>query len=144
MSDQKHVTSLEEIMAQAAPDIITIPGFRPGTTINVAIRPIDLKTTLLTAGIGNPFLESAIGKAQAKAQEGKDLIKIAEELKDELPEDELNDSEKLTPIVDAVCREALVEPTYEQFLEVAPLKFEQKWEIYCHALGSTELIGFFR
>lgn len=145
MSDhQKQVTSLDEIRAQAAPDIITISGFRPGTTINVAIRPVDLGVVLLSAGIGNPFLGSAIKKAQEKAREGKDVEQVAQELKEELPEEELNNHERLTPIVDAVCIEALVEPTFEQLQKVAPLKFHQKWEIYCHAIGDMKNIAFFR
>ena len=63
----KKVTPLEDVRAQAEPEVITIPGFRPATTINVQIRYVDLTPAILSTNISNPLL----ALAYQRAREGK-------------------------------------------------------------------------
>ena len=126
--EEKRVTSLEEIRAQLAPEIIEIPGFRPGTVICVAIRPVDLTPQLLEHGVGNPLL-AAIPEATQP-----DSLRSAKER-----------LEALMPLLDAVARAALVEPTYDQLTEIHPLTLEQKLAIFDAAgMGAAFLTSFRR
>jgi hypothetical protein len=123
-------STLEEIRAQAKPRIIEIPGFAPGTTLAVAVRPVDLTAHLLTVGIGNPLL-AAVRAARTEQAASED---VASEI----------DLQKLLPVLDAVARDALVEPTYEEILSVAPLTLEQKLTVFNASLGGTDSLSRFR
>lgn len=137
MSTRK-VTSLDEIRKQAEPEIIEIPGFRPGTTINVAVRMVDLTPYILETGIKNPLL----AVVQKKTQEGKSKEEIAREV-----EKEVNggiDVKAIMPAIDAVVEEALVEPTYREITSIRNLTLEQKLAIFDYATGGGALISFRR
>ncbi len=120
-----NVTNLEEIRAQAAPQVIEIPGFRPGATIRVAVRLVDLTPHLLEAGIGNPLLAAAREKAGEKPEASIDFGRLA-------------------PVLEAVAKEALAEPTYEQIYAVAPLTLQQKLAILNHVMGGIAEMRSFR
>ncbi len=124
MSELK-VTSLDEIRKQAEPTIIEIPGFRPGATINVAVKRIDMSPYLLQVGIGNPMI-TADTKPNAIAVQ--------------VPFD------KLLPILDAIAKEALVQPTYDEIISIEPLTLEQKLTILDYTLGElkTDELASFR
>lgn len=122
MSDL-NVTSLDEIRAQAAPQVIEIPGFKPGATIRVAVRPVDLTPHLLQAGIGNPLLAAVRGEGAAPQEA---------------------DMTKILPVLDAVAREALAQPTYDELMAICPLTLPQKLAILNHALGGIAELQSFR
>ncbi|HHY95079.1 MAG TPA: hypothetical protein GX513_08735 [Firmicutes bacterium] len=125
--EEKRVTSLEEIRAQLQPDVIEIPGFRPGTVINVAIRPVDLTPQLLEHGLGNPLL-AALPEA-VQPEEGLKTVK-----------DRLD---ALMPLLDAVARAALAEPSYEELTAIHPLTLDQTLAIFAAAgMGATGLASF--
>ena len=141
---EKRVTSLEEIRAQAEPELVDIPGFRPGTTITVALRPVDLTPHLLAAGVRNPLL----GAAMKRAQEGKTKEQIEAEIEADVQKQaEIgfgSSLEAYLPAIDAVVKEALVEPTWEQITAIRPLSLTQKIEIFNKATGDVKILQSFR
>jgi len=135
MSTRK-VTSLDEIRKQAEPEIIEIPGFRPGTTINVAVQAVDLTPFILETGISNPLMAII----QKKTQEGKSKEEIAKEIEDKASKG-ININ-KLLPAVDAIVEEALVNPTYKELTAIRKLTLDQKLAIFDYATGGNALISF--
>lgn len=123
------VTPLDEIRCQTQPEIITIPGFRPGTTINVKIKYVDLTTAILETNISNPL----IALACQKAREGKSRQEIEDEVNAQ-SETPAADTERVLKSLTALARDALVEPTYEQLTAIAPLNAEQLAAIYLYML----------
>jgi len=119
------VSTLEQIRAQAQPTLIEIPGFRPGTSIRVKVRPVDLTGALLEAGVGNPLVAQTLETGKAKVGP------------DELPH--------ILELARAVSRQALVEPTYDDIAAIAPLTFEQHMAIFNHVTGQEVVaLGPFR
>ena len=119
-------STLDEIRAQAEPEVIEIPGFRRGTTLRVMVRHIDLTPHLLASGIGNPLLAAAQGGA------APNVTAVMPPL------------EKLLPVLDAVAREALVQPTFDEIAAVAPLTLPQKMAIFTAVAGKVEELRSFR
>lgn len=137
----KTITTLDQIRAQAEPNIIEIPGFRPGATISVAVRMVDLTPHILETGIGNPL----VAVAAKKAREGKSKAQIEKEM--EQMEQESSgqgmDMQALLPALEAIVQEALVEPTYEEIVTIRPMTLDQKMAIFTYATGDArELISF--
>jgi len=128
----KKVTSLDEIRAQAEPQIVEIPGFREGTTINVRLRMIDLTPRLMELKVGNPLLV----EAQKLAADGVPKEEIATRL------DSSEISMEILPLLDEVAKEALVEPTYADIIAIHPLTLAQKLKILDYATGVDDLVPF--
>lgn len=128
--EEKRVTSLEEMKLQARGQIVKIPGWSPGMTVNVRVRRVDLTAMIAAAGALPNVLAAALAKKDPSG---------------EVPAPTPEDIEKLLPVLDAVAREALVEPTYEQIVrEVAPLTLDQKVAIFDAALGEVKALQSFR
>ncbi|MBT9156689.1 MAG: hypothetical protein DDT37_01677 [Firmicutes bacterium] len=127
--DNKVVTSLDAIRVQTAPEVITIPGFRPGTVINVKIKYVDLTTAILETNIGNPL----IALAYQQAREGKSRQEIEDEVNRQT-ETPAADAKRVLASLDVLAQQALVEPTYEQLTAIAPLNAEQLAAIYLYML----------
>lgn len=130
MTEARRPSTLDEIRTQAKPRVIEIPGFAPGATIAVAVRPVDLTAQLLTAGIGNPVLAAVRATRTEKA--------TSEDIASDI------DLQKLIPVLDAVARDALVEPTFEEIVSIAPLTLEQKLAIFNESLGGADALARFR
>lgn len=128
----KRVTTLDEIRAQAESEIVEIPGFRAGSVIYVKLRMIDLTPKLLQLKIANPML----AEAQKLAQEGLNKEEIAAKLNPDSLEDVLT-------LLDAVVKESIVEPTYDEIVAIHPLTLPQKLKIFSHVIGEG-LIDSFR
>jgi len=137
---KKRVTSLDEIRAQVEPEVIEIPGFKPGAVINVAVRSVELTPHLLRVGIGNPLLDAAV----KKAKEGKSLPEIEQELEAEVDKVKERTMDSILPIIDAVVKEALVEPTWDEIASIQPLTLSQKMAIFNYAVGDVVALRSFR
>jgi len=125
-SKRATVTSLTAIRIQAAPELVEIPGFRPGTTIRVKVGPVDLTGALLEAGVGNPLV-SQTPETGVNPKIGPD----------DLP--------RILELARVVARQALVEPTYDEIAGIAPLTFEQHMAIFNHVTGGeVAALGPFR
>lgn len=115
------VTSLDEIRNQAEPEVIEIPGFKSGKTINVAVKSLDLTPYLLKLNIGNPLA-------------GQDGTKVAEQI-------EIKD---MLPLLDEIVKEALVAPAYDEIAAIAPLTLQQKLEIFNYVMKDVIELQSFR
>jgi len=120
-------STLDEIRAQAEPEVIEIPGFRRGTTLRVMVRHIDLTPHLLASGIGNPLLAAAQGGA------APNVTAVA-----------MPPLEKLLPVLGAVAREALVQPTFDEITAIVPLTLPQEMAIFTAVAGKVEELQSFR
>ena len=126
-------TTLEEMREQARGRVVEIPGWVPGATINVRVRQVDLTAHVLKAGLaGNPLLAKAREAFEGKAAADADAPS-------------LEAMEALLPMFDAVAREALVEPPYDQVVsEAAPLTFDQKMALFDAATSGLAQLRSFR
>ncbi|MBT9154864.1 MAG: hypothetical protein DDT39_01550 [Firmicutes bacterium] len=127
--ENKKVTSLAEMREQVEPEVITIPGFRPGTVINVKIKYVDLTTAILATNISNPL----IALAYQQAREGKSRQEIEDEVNRQ-SDTPAADAERVLASLSTLAQQALVEPTYEQLTAIAPLNTEQLAAIYLYML----------
>lgn len=132
------VTSLDEIRAQAEPDIVEIPGFRPGTVICVKLRLLDLTPKLLEMQGNNALLAEAVNKVKDAKKDGKQTI---DELKQEIAGeiDRSSFAEGILASMDDIAKEALVEPTYEEITAIQPLTLVQKATIFNYVMGEDLL-----
>ncbi len=141
---KKRATTLDEIRAQAEPEVIEIPGFRPSTTINVAVRPVDLTPHLLTVGVENPLLEIARKKAQDGMTKEEIEADMSAEIERRAGEGAGRDLVSFLPVVDTICKEALVEPAWDQISEICPLTLNQKMAVFNWAMGDAKELQSFR
>lgn len=132
------VTKLDEIRAQAEPEIIELPGFRSGAVIYVAVRMIDLTPKFLELRSGNALLAEAAKKVKKGKEEGKSDDEIKEDLVAEV-EGNSNTAAELFSIMDEVAAEALVDPTYEEITAIHPLTLMQKAVIFNYVMGEDLL-----
>lgn len=125
----KKITPLEDIRVQAEPEVITIPGFRPATTINVQIRYVDLTPAILSTNISNPLL----ALAYQRAREGKTEAEIAAEINSKHSSPD-KDAAQVLQALTVLAEQALVSPTYKELTAIAPLNAEQLAAIYLYML----------
>ncbi|MBT9174217.1 MAG: hypothetical protein DDT21_02628 [Syntrophomonadaceae bacterium] len=128
----RRVTTLDEIRAQTEPQVVEIPGFKAGTSINVKLRMVDLTPRLMELRIGNPLL----AEAQKLAKEGLTRDEIAGRL------DNSTAIREILSLFDEVAKEAMVEPTYVEIMAIHSLTFPQKLKIFECATGVGVLLPF--
>lgn len=134
------VTPIEEIEAQIEPEIIEIPGFKAGATISVMVGPVELTPEILALLMANPL----VSMATKRAKEGKATAETEEEMARDLKAHGGERFAELMPVMDAIAREALLQPTYEEIRAIRPLTFFQLIAIFTHAIGNMGELGFFR
>ena len=135
----KKVISLEDIAEKAKGEIVEIPDWEPGKTINVRLRSIDVTPLLLEAGA---FPDELSMDVQAMFDEGEDKKKEKSSAK---PSQDIKvKMDKLMPIIDRIAEGALVEPTYEEIQKVYPLTNSQKMAIYNYVMRGIKKIKPFR
>lgn len=130
-------TSLDEIRAQSQPYLLELPGFKPGTSINVIVRPIDITSTLLEAGISNPLM----GRVMEKVRQGHSKEDIAEDIAADA-ENKGSALASMVPMLEQVARDALVEPTYEEITTITPLTLAQQLKILEAVSGDDTMSSF--
>lgn len=117
---KKRATSLGEIMAQVKPEPLEIPGFRPGATITVLVRPVVLMS----------YMAGPLGKPFRWMFEGDVSKKTPEQYQAEFDSLGPAGEEAWMAIVDAVVRDALVSPTKAEVESISPLSPVQKVAIF--------------
>jgi hypothetical protein len=132
---------LDEIRSQLEPELVDIPGFKPGSFITVLVRCVDLTPHLLQIGLGNPLLDPVLKKANEVQNKGKPIEAVVTEVVSADPRRSL---EQVMPIVDAVVKESLVSPTLEEISEIHPLSWAQKSAIFQKAVGDLRILRSFR
>mgnify|MGYP006924660551 FL=1 len=122
--DEFKVISLAELKNQGS----EIIGLSPSTGINkigVRVRRLSILGLCSHGKIPNQLIGAA-----KKLFDSKDTGAI-----------ELNEQGEL---LDIIAKEVLIEPTFEDFEELAPLTDEQKWELYIYSQRGVEGLEKFR
>lgn len=124
--------ALEALRRQRAPRVITIDGFDEGETIQVVIRPVDLEPEVLRLGIGNPVADAVARRhgIQPDGGDGQAPPNVGEQ--------------QLLELVDRICQQALVAPTWQECEEAGGLLFRQKLAIVEAAAGRIKELESFR
>mgnify|MGYP003419485234 FL=1 len=125
MSDIK-VISAKDFISKAT-RIIDISGFDKGDEISVRIKPVSLMTMMVNGKLGNdllPLVQNLFKQNQSKSIMDSDLMENSDNLK------------LIISLMDRVCEEVLVEPTFDEIGEY--LTDTQKQEIFTAAQGTVE------
>lgn len=135
------VITLAEIKERAKGKVIEIPDWIPGQTIAVRVRAVDLTPHIMQMrAILNPLKTAAL-----EAFEGNVEEKLAEELmNEENMGGTLENIERMMPMIDAIIREALVEPSFDEIEKIMPLTLDQKLAIFDWAMAGINSLRSFR
>ena len=123
MSELK-VISAREFRKKAA-RIIEIDGFEPGEKIAVRIKPASLLNLLMSGKLPNNLL-GTVNDLFEQTNKGKSM---------ELFEQDENKIKDIMEIIDLVCEQSLVEPTFEEIKDV--ITDTQKMQIMGEAQGNV-------
>ena len=124
MSNKK-VISAKDFISKAT-RIIDISGFDKGDEISVRIKPVSLMTMMVNGKLGNdllPLVQNLFKQNQSKSTMDSDLMENSDNLK------------LIISLMDRVCEEVLVEPTFDEIGEY--LTDTQKQEIFTAAQGTV-------
>lgn len=127
------VITLDEIRERARGEVIEIPDWNGRGTIKVRVRKIDITPIVMQAGVIPNSLK-------VKAQEV-----FEGEVKRNVKSDDIDiEMEKLMPALDAIAREALVEPKYDDIQGILPLTLNQKLAILNYVTEELKQLEPFR
>lgn len=123
MSELKVISARE--FRKKATRIIEIDGFEPGEKIAVRIKPASLLNLLMSGKLPNNLL-GTVNDLFDQTNKGKSM---------ELFEQDENKIKDIMEIIDLVCEQSLVEPTYEEIKDV--ITDTQKMQIMAEAQGNV-------
>lgn len=132
MSTNDTTISLEEIKAKAKGNLVEIPDWEPTKMIKVRLRMIDVTPLIMNSGAIPDELSVEVA---TMFEEGKI---------DRLSKDTKVKTSQFADTLDAIAKEALVEPSYEAINEIYPLTMQQKLAIFKYVTGGIELMKPFR
>lgn len=127
------VITLEQIRERARGEVIEIPDWDGRGTIKVRARKIDITPIAMQAGV----IPNSLKVRAQEVFEGK----VPKRLKNDEIELEM---EKLIPALDAIAKEALVEPKYEDIQAILPLTLMQKLAIFQYVTKEVQQLESFR
>lgn len=123
------LTDMQEIVAQAAPDEITISGFKGGCTITVQVHTPSLYALLAANALPNPLIPT-INRLFAKAPESRDVT---------APD------AQLAAAMQVIARETLISPSLAELEENGvQLTDRQLLEICLYATRGPAALAAFR
>lgn len=111
--------------------IIKIPGFNDDE-IEVKVKPIDMSAELLDKSstlykIAQGDVAEKFRKKQKQNPNNPNIQKDFEnEILNNSDDDKIDLMAEMMPEIDQVCKDILIQPTFEEFLEYAPLNVQQK------------------
>ena len=120
----KKPITLEELEQIASGEVIDIPSHDGRGTIAVRVKRIDMTSELLNSEM---LSNELIGDVVKQFDRGKSQQQVEQQLKAKMVDADMS---KIVSLVDKICVKALVEPTFEQFEEFAPLNLNQKMAIF--------------
>jgi len=150
MTDKKvtKVITIEEIKERAKGVVVEIPGWSPGETIGVRLRAIDMTPHIMTLeSMPNALKNAAFDvfeKTPSGGKKGGNQSQKKEPKVPVMPESDMDDMKKMLPIIDAIAKECLVEPKWEEFQENYPLTMVQKMAIFEFAMAGVDSLESFR
>jgi len=139
MGNAPKVITIEEIKERAKGTVVEIPGWVPGEKIGVRLRAIDLTPHIMQLDSIPNVLRTAAFEVFEKGKKGD-----AKERKMQTPVSDTTDLKKILPIIDAIVKECLVEPKWEDFEENYPLTMVQKMAIFEFAMAGVDALESFR
>lgn len=120
------VTTIQEIKDKALKEV-EISGFEADETITIKLRNLSLMGLVAGGKIPNQLLGTATELFEGKkASKEPDKASISE----------------LAQMIDLICKNAMVEPTFEEAGEY--LTDNQKMEIFYYTQGGVEALNSFR
>ncbi len=122
--------SIEEIKKRAKGTLVEIPDWEPGKFISVRLKTIDITPLLMETGSIPDQLSPEVADMFEKTGEISPTSNM--------------DLTKFVPMLDAMAKSALVEPTYEEINEIYPLTLTQKLAIFQYITGGIDQMKPFR
>lgn len=135
---KEQVISIDDIKKKAEGYLVEIPDWEPNKTINVRLRAIDITPMLLESGAVPDELSVEV----ATMFEGEEKIQQESAPKDK--SDYKMKMKKFSPVLDAIAKQALAEPTWDEINEVYPLTMQQKLAIFKSVTAGIEKMKPFR
>lgn len=129
MSEKPKVTSIEEIRNKAC-QIVELPGWEPGETLNVKLRRASLLALIQQDAIPNQLLPIVHGLI-----DGDDTFNPATSSRPE-------EFKQFVEMLNAVCKAVMVEPTYDEVAEY--LTDPQRTAIFIYAQRGLKALELFR
>ena len=123
MSELKVISARE--FRKKATRIIEIDGFEPGEKIAVRIKPASLLNLMMGGKLPNNLL-GTVNDLFEQTNKGRSM---------ELFEQDGDKIKDIMEIIDLVCEQSLVEPTYEEIKDV--ITDTQKMQIMAEAQGNV-------
>lgn len=142
--EQIKVFTLEDLKKASEGHLIPIPGFEPNSTIYVRVKRIDITADMLGSSVLPNELQQEVvkqfdGNTGKKKPSQKEIeVQIAKRFEEE------SSIADMIPMIDKMCRKALLEPTYEQFEELYPLTTSQKMTIFQWLMEEVKSMRGFR
>jgi len=142
MDSEKRPINIEELKNLAKGTIIAIPGYNEEDSINVRVKKIDFSKEMLNGKYNlSSFLTGSIIEELNNTSTDEEREEI---IKKEAVKEGGEVIEDMFPMLDNICKECLIEPTFEEFEEVYPLTLNQKYAIFDWVLGGIRDLKPFR
>lgn len=137
--------TLAEIKKKSEGELIEIPDWNGRDTIWVRVRSVDVTAHLLEAGSLPNEVKMAVDEAfDSGAQSEEDLKRIRSKLSEGSEQNQQDRLRKMLPMLNAIAKEALIEPTYDEVNEVYPLNIQQKLAIFEYSTKGIDSMASFR
>ena len=137
---EENAITIAEVKKKARGTLVEIPDWEPNKTIKVRLRSIDVSPILLESGTipDELSLEVATMFGDGDKKDSKEPSKKpAEQIKG-------STLKKFLPVLDAIAKESLAEPTFEEITEVYPLTIQQKMAIFSYVMEGVRKLKPFR
>lgn len=133
---EENAITIAEVKKRARGTLVEIPDWEPKKKIKVRLRSIDVTPILMETGAIPDELSLEVATMFGEEEGKKEVPETAENVKGSL--------KKFMPVLDAIAKEALAEPTYEEITEVYPLTLQQKMAIFAHTMEGIKQLKPFR
>ncbi len=133
---EQKVISIEEIKEKSRGTLVEIPDWEPGQYITVRLRTIDVTPLIMETGAIPNELSVEVSSMFEDKEKQKSDLKGQEDYKMKI--------DKFIPTLEAIAKQSLAEPTYEEINEIYPLTMQQKIAIFKYVTGSIEQLKPFR
>lgn len=141
----ERAVTIAELQGFAKGFLIDIPSFVEGELIKVKVKRLDLTKDFLKRPEVTNFLTLPVVQ---KYQDNMTSEEIEKQLQDEMgkqiQEGNTDTITQLMPLLDDICKQALVEPTYEDFENSCGLTMQMKMSIFGWIVNEFEDLKNFR
>jgi hypothetical protein len=134
-----NVTSLDYLRSMGNGIIIEVQGFEPETPLQIRVRRPDMATVMIKSKLDWAGLSKSVKKAF-----GEVPMEDGENATPEQLEDRMKSINEAMPMIDTLCKEAMLEPTYDDFEEIMPLGVTQKIQIFKWVMQEARELNSFR